>query len=94
MKVGDVQDVVEVAMGGKPLTMTVEGRERYPVRVRYARTYRDDVDALKRILVSAAAPMPTAADGMGGGPESPRASAPFRSRWRRWPTSRWWKGRR
>ena len=47
-------------MGGKPLTMTVEGRERYPVRVRYARDYRDDVEALKNILVSAGAwpPMP------------------------------------
>ena len=40
-------------MGGKPLTMTVEGRERYPVRVRYARAFRDDVEAIKRILVSA-----------------------------------------
>ena len=37
IQVGDIQDVVEVAMGGRPLTMTVEGRERYPVRVRYAR---------------------------------------------------------
>ena len=36
VSVGDIQDVVEVAMGGKPLTMTVEKRERYPVRVRYA----------------------------------------------------------
>ena len=53
INVGDIQDVVEVAMGGKPLTMTVEGRERYPVRVRYARAFRDDVEALKRILVSA-----------------------------------------
>ncbi len=53
VNVGDVQDVVEVAMGGRPLTMTVEGRERYPVRVRYARDYRDDVEALKGILVSA-----------------------------------------
>jgi copper/silver efflux system protein len=53
MSVGDIQDVVEVAMGGKPLTMTVEGRERYPVRVRYARDYRDDVEAIKNILVSA-----------------------------------------
>jgi Cu(I)/Ag(I) efflux system membrane protein CusA/SilA len=53
INVGDIQDVVEVAMGGKPLTMTVEGRERYPVRVRYARDYRDDVEALKNILVSA-----------------------------------------
>ena len=53
INVGDIQDVVEVAMGGKPLTMTVERRERYPVRVRYARDFRDDVEALKRILVSA-----------------------------------------
>jgi Cu(I)/Ag(I) efflux system membrane protein CusA/SilA len=72
INVGDVQDVVEVAMGGRPLTMTVEGRRRYPVRVRYARDYRDDVEALKNILVSARA---MAADtglaggmgGMGGG---------------------------
>ena len=65
INVGDIQDVVEVAMGGRPLTMTVEGRERYPVRVRYARDYRDDVEALKGILVSARG---MAADaGQGGG---------------------------
>ncbi len=58
--VGDIQDVVEVAIGGKTATMTVEGRERYPVRIRYARAYRDDLQALKRILVSAR--------GMGGDP--------------------------
>ena len=52
VNVGDIQDVVEVAMGGKPLTQTVEGRERYPVRVRYARDYRDDVEALRNILVA------------------------------------------
>ncbi len=64
ISVGDVQDVVEVAMGGRPLTMTTEGRERYPVRVRYARSYRDDVEGLKRILVSGRS-MP-AVSGMGG----------------------------
>ncbi len=53
INVGDLQDVVETAMGGQPLTQTVEGRERYPVRIRYARDYRDDVEALKNILVSA-----------------------------------------
>ena len=37
VNVGDVQDVIEVALGGKPITMTVEGRERFPVRIRYAR---------------------------------------------------------
>jgi Cu(I)/Ag(I) efflux system membrane protein CusA/SilA len=66
IQVGDIQDVVEVAMGGKPLTMTVEKRERYPVRVRYARAYRDDVESLKRILVAARAPMADARSGMGG----------------------------
>ena len=65
VSVGDIQDVVEVAIGGKPVTMTVENRERYPVRVRYARAFRDDIEALKRILVSAGSPM--AVEGRGGG---------------------------
>jgi Cu(I)/Ag(I) efflux system membrane protein CusA/SilA len=67
INVGDVQDVVEVAMGGRPLTMTIEGRERYPVRVRYARDYRDDVEALKGILVSAKSMGGDAGMGGGGG---------------------------
>jgi Cu(I)/Ag(I) efflux system membrane protein CusA/SilA len=53
INVGDVQDVVETAMGGKPVTQTIEGRERYPVRVRYARDYRDGVESLRNILVAA-----------------------------------------
>jgi Cu(I)/Ag(I) efflux system membrane protein CusA/SilA len=48
-----VQDVIEVAIGGKRITTTVEGRERYPVRVRYMRELRDDIESLKRILVPA-----------------------------------------
>ena len=51
LAVGDVQEVIEVAIGGKTLTTTVEGRERYPVRVRYERELRDDVEGLERILV-------------------------------------------
>ena len=51
--VGDIQDVSRWRWGARPLTMTVEGRQRYPVRVRYARDYRDDVEALKGVLVSA-----------------------------------------
>ena len=50
--VGDVNDVIESAIGGKTITTTVEGRERYPVNVRYARDFREDLDALKRVLVS------------------------------------------
>jgi Cu(I)/Ag(I) efflux system membrane protein CusA/SilA len=49
-----VQDVIEVAVGGKRITTTVEGRERYPVRIRYLRELRDDVEGLGRILVPAA----------------------------------------
>ncbi|HER62394.1 MAG TPA: efflux RND transporter permease subunit, partial [Desulfobacteraceae bacterium] len=48
-----VQEVISVAVGGKALTTTVEGRERYPVRVRYLRERRDSLEALEKILVSA-----------------------------------------
>jgi Cu(I)/Ag(I) efflux system membrane protein CusA/SilA len=48
---GDVNDIIETAIGGKTITTTVEGRERYPVNVRYARDFREDLDALKRVLV-------------------------------------------
>ena len=48
-----VQDVIEIAIGGKLVTTTVEGRERYPVRVRYMRELRDSVEELVRILVPA-----------------------------------------
>ncbi|MFH1299728.1 MAG: efflux RND transporter permease subunit [Planctomycetota bacterium] len=51
LHVRSVQDVIEVAIGGRPVTKTVEGRERYPVRVRYARELRDDAESLERILV-------------------------------------------
>ncbi|MHC4528914.1 MAG: efflux RND transporter permease subunit, partial [Planctomycetota bacterium] len=49
-----VQDVIEVAVGGKRITTTVEGRERYPVRVRYMRELRDQIETLGKILVPAA----------------------------------------
>jgi Cu(I)/Ag(I) efflux system membrane protein CusA/SilA len=48
-----VQDVIEIAIGGRRITTTVEGRERYPVRVRYMRELRDDIESLGRILVPA-----------------------------------------
>lgn len=51
ISVARVQEVIEVAIGGKPLSMTVEGRERYPVRVRYQRELRDDLDTIDQILV-------------------------------------------
>src|SRR6476646_1675566 len=57
LRVGDVNDIIETAIGGKTIATTVEGRERYPISVRYARDFREDLDALKRVLV----PTPTGA---------------------------------
>lgn len=54
VSIRQVQDVIEVAIGGKQLTATVEGRERYPVRVRYMRELRDRIETLGKILVQAA----------------------------------------
>ena len=57
LTVGDVQTVITSAIGGETVTTTVEGRERYPVNVRYKRELRDDPDRLKRVLI----PTPTGA---------------------------------
>jgi len=53
MSVSDVQEVLQVAVGGMALSSSVEGRERFPLRVRYARELRDNPDDLKRILIPA-----------------------------------------
>jgi len=51
ISVKDLQMQLAVAVGGKVLTTSVEGRERFPIRVRYAREYRDNPDDLKKILI-------------------------------------------
>jgi len=51
LNIQQLQDVIEVAIGGKRLTSTVEGRERYPVRVRYLRELRDQIETLGRTIV-------------------------------------------
>ncbi len=53
IKVRAMQDVIEVAIGGKKIMATVEGRERYPVRVRYMRELRDSLESIERILIPA-----------------------------------------
>ncbi len=53
LTVGDVQDVIQTAVGGMNVTTTVEGLERYPLNVRYARELRDDLQALREVLVAA-----------------------------------------
>ena len=51
LTIGRVQEVIQLALGGRTLTRTVEGRERYPVRARYMREERDSVEALHRVLI-------------------------------------------
>ncbi|MGA3054023.1 MAG: CusA/CzcA family heavy metal efflux RND transporter [Candidatus Korobacteraceae bacterium] len=53
INIQDVEDVIETAIGGKNLTTTIEGRQRFPVRVRYARDFRENVEDLKDVLVAA-----------------------------------------
>lgn len=73
LRVGDVNDIIETAIGGKTIATTVEGRERYPISVRYARDFRDDVDSLKRVLVPAPAMgSDTGTRGSGDAANSPR----------------------
>jgi Cu(I)/Ag(I) efflux system membrane protein CusA/SilA len=52
LTVGDVQDVIQSAVGGMNITNTVEGLERYPLNIRYARELRDDIPALEQVLVT------------------------------------------
>ena len=71
INVGDIQDVIEVALGGKSITTTVEGRERYPVRLRYARDYRTDEETIKHTLVARGGMEGGTPPGAGPMPERP-----------------------
>jgi Cu(I)/Ag(I) efflux system membrane protein CusA/SilA len=51
VNIGDVQDVIETAVGGENIGTVIEGRQRFPIRVRYARELRNSVEALKNLLV-------------------------------------------
>ena len=65
LTVDDVQEVIEAAVGGMNVTTTVEGRERYPVNVRYARDLRDDMEKLKRVLVPVMSGQEARSEGQG-----------------------------
>jgi len=52
LNVSDVQDVIETAIGGENISKTVEGRRRFPIRVRYMKDYRLDIEALKKVWVT------------------------------------------
>jgi len=52
LTVGDIQDVIQSAIGGMNVSETVEGLERYPINIRYPRELRDNMESLKRVLIS------------------------------------------
>jgi Cu(I)/Ag(I) efflux system membrane protein CusA/SilA len=52
LNVGEVEDAIETAVGGLTVSTTVEGRERYPITVRYARDFRSDLNSLRRVRVA------------------------------------------
>lgn len=66
LRIGDVQRTIEAAIGGTPISVTVEGRNRFSVNVRYPQDLRGDIDALKQVLVPVGAS--TGSMGAGGMP--------------------------
>ncbi|MSU35154.1 MAG: efflux RND transporter permease subunit [Pedosphaera sp.] len=67
LNVRDVLDAVEVAIGGKNVSVTIEGRERFPIQVRLERGERDDIEKIGRILIASRSPMSGGATTGGGG---------------------------
>ena len=71
LTLGEVQDVIEAAVGGQPIEVTVEGRNRFSINVRYPRELRQDVERLRHVLVplhGAAASSSSGEASMGAGP--------------------------
>ncbi len=75
LTVGEVQEVLQVALGGMPLTTTVEGLERYGVILRYDRDYRENLEALRDIAIPVR--LGAAGSAMGGGTSSTLAQIPL-----------------
>jgi Cu(I)/Ag(I) efflux system membrane protein CusA/SilA len=69
---GDVNDVIETALAGKVVTSTVEGRERFPVVVRYSLAWRDDEESLRNLPVPALGALSARSSSPSGAPREPR----------------------
>jgi len=65
LSIGNIQDVVETAIGGQNLGIVLEGRMRFPIRMRYSRDYRDDIEELKRLII----PIPANGGAMSSQPD-------------------------
>ncbi len=86
INVGNIQEVIQSAVGGMNVGETVEGLERYPINVRYDRDFRSDMDALKRVLIPAAGgrhiPLgQVAAIAIGNDPDSIKSENARRTAW-------------
>ena len=77
ISVEDIQNEIEVALAGRAVTYTVEKRERFPVRIRYVRSARDDEESIRRLLISAngMSPSPSMSGGTGSSATGSMASA-------------------
>jgi Cu(I)/Ag(I) efflux system membrane protein CusA/SilA len=91
INVGDVQDIIETAIGGENIGTVIEGRQRFPIRVRYQRDFRNNIEALRRLLVptntmnqpggmKAPSPAASLAGGSMSGPGMSESVAPARAR--------------
>lgn len=77
ISVEDIQNEIEVAFAGRIVTYTVEKRDRFPVRIRYARVNREDEESLRKLLVSSTGmSSPSGADGMGASATKPASMLP------------------
>jgi len=74
ISIGDVQDIIETAIGGENIGTVIEGRQRFPIRVRYQRDFRNNIEALRRLLV------PTNTMNQPGGMKAPRPAAALAGR--------------
>jgi Cu(I)/Ag(I) efflux system membrane protein CusA/SilA len=75
ISVEDIQNEIEVALAGRAVTFTVEKRERFPVRIRYARAYRRDEEGIRRLLVSPSGMASSSSTTASNGMKSPPATA-------------------
>lgn len=79
LNIGDVQDVIETAIGGENISKTVEGRRRFPIRVRYMKDYRMDIEDLKKVYVTVSGNSMNIGSGtnsnMGEGTNKPNSSS-------------------
>ena len=75
LNINDVQDSIELAIGGRAATTTIEGRKRFDVLVRYNRDNRESIDAMKNILIPVGGGSAKAGGGMGGGMGGSAAAA-------------------